>query len=132
MRGRKDQLTGLAEVAGPVRTCVGCRRRDSDSHLLRIVHDPQSAALSPDPRRRALGRGAWVHRDERCIATALDRKAFVRALRLAGNVSQDAVSEVLEAVRHEHETTRRPNGPVGGAQEEERTRHDENTVKLQR
>ncbi|AWH95648.1 YlxR family protein [Dietzia psychralcaliphila] len=98
MRVHRDQQDGSAEVAGPVRTCVGCRRRDSDSRLLRIVHDPQAAALSPDPDRRAVGRGAWVHRDERCIATALDRKAFIRALRLAGNVSQDAISEVLETL----------------------------------
>ncbi|MCD2261697.1 YlxR family protein [Dietzia aurantiaca] len=132
MRVRKDQHEGPVEAAGPTRTCVGCRGRDSDSRLLRIVHDPRSAALSPDPRRRASGRGAWVHRDERCIRTALDRKAFIRSLRVAGNVSQDAVSGVLEAVRLEHDTTRRPSGPVGGAQEKERTRHDEHTVKLQR
>ena len=50
---QRDQRTGVPEVAGPVRTCVGCRRRDSDSRLLRIVHDPQAAALVPDPRRRA-------------------------------------------------------------------------------
>lgn len=98
MRGRKDQLDGAVEVAGPVRTCVGCRGRDSDSRLLRIVHDPRAAALSPDPRRSAVGRGAWVHRDERCIKTALDRRAFIRSLRVVGNVSQDAISEVLEAM----------------------------------
>ncbi|KAA0919563.1 YlxR family protein [Dietzia sp. ANT_WB102] len=132
MAGRKNQLFGTAGSAGPIRTCVGCRGRDVDSRLLRIVHDPQSAELSPDPRRRAGGRGAWVHRDPRCIATALDRKAFSRSLRVAGNVSQDAITEVLEAVRLEHDTTRRPFGPTGGAQEEERTRHDEHTVKLQR
>ncbi|MDV8000425.1 YlxR family protein [Rhodococcus sp. IEGM 1408] len=98
MRVHDDQHVGTAGVAGPIRTCVGCRRRDIDSRLLRIVHDPQAAALSPDPRRRAEGRGAWVHRDERCITTALDRKAFIRALRVAGNVSQDAISEVLETM----------------------------------
>ncbi|MDX2355600.1 YlxR family protein [Dietzia sp. PP-33] len=95
MRVHRDQRRGVAEVAGPVRTCVGCRRRDSDSRLLRIVHDPEAASLSPDPHRRAHGRGAWVHRDERCIATALDRKAFIRSLRVAGNVSQDALSEMI-------------------------------------
>jgi len=73
-----------------------------------------------------------VHRDERCITTAIDRKAFTRALRIAGNVSQDAISEVLEAMSPEHDTTRRPKWTVGGASEKERTRHDEHTVKLQR
>lgn len=132
MRVRKNQRSCSVEVAGPIRTCVGCRGRDSDSRLLRIVHDPFTAALSPDPRRKAPGRGAWVHRDERCITTAIDRKAFTRALRIAGNVSQDAISEVLEAMSPEHDTTLRPKWPVGGASEKERTRHDEHTVKLQR
>lgn len=58
-----------------------------------------------------------MHRDERCITTALDRKAFIRSLRVAGTVSQDAISEVLEALRREHETTLRQQGPVGGAEE---------------
>lgn len=124
MRGRQNRRSAAAEVAGPVRTCVGCRGRDSDSRLLRIVHDPRAAALSPDPRRRAAGRGVWVHRDERCIATALDRKAFTRSLRITGNVSQDAVSEVLEALRLGHETTRRPDGPSG----EHRKRNGSDTM----
>jgi predicted RNA-binding protein YlxR (DUF448 family) len=113
MRAETHRHPAATEVAGPVRTCVGCRRRDSDSRLLRIVHDPNTAALTPDPRRRAEGRGAWVHRDERCIATALDRKAFIRSLRVAGNVSQDAITEVLEALRPGHETTRRPQARLG-------------------
>ncbi len=133
MRERRDQHVGDAEVTGPVRTCVGCRRREPDSRLLRIVHDPELGALLPDPRRRAEGRGAWVHRDARCIATALDRKAFTRSLRVAGTVSQDAITEVLGALRPADETTRRPHGPVSGAENaKERTRHDEHTVKLQR
>lgn len=106
MRVRQNQRSQHVEVAGPIRTCVGCRGRDSDSRLLRIVHDPRTATLSPDPRRRAPGRGAWVHRDERCITTAIDRKAFTRALRVAGNVSLDAISEVLEAMSPEHDITR--------------------------
>ncbi|AVM65455.1 MULTISPECIES: YlxR family protein [Dietzia] len=113
MPGRQDQRTDAAEAEGPIRTCVGCRGRDHDSRLLRVVHDPRTATLSPDPRRRAVGRGAWVHRDERCIATALDRKAFIRSLRVAGNVSQDAISEVLEALRPGHDPTHRPYGPAG-------------------
>ena len=125
MQGRKDQRIGPAEVAGPVRTCVGCRGRDTDSRLLRIVHDPETSALSPDPRRRAAGRGAWVHRDPRCIATALDRKAFTRALRIAGNVSQDAISEVLEELRLGHDTTR---GPLSVRQGEHEKRNGPDTM----
>lgn len=105
MRERENQQPVTAED-GPIRTCVGCRSRDSDSRLLRIVHDPAAGTLSPDPRRRMRGRGAWVHREERCIKTALDRKAFIRALRVNGNASQEAISEVLETLCLEHDTTR--------------------------
>lgn len=117
MRERQHQHLGTAKAAGPIRTCVGCRVRETDSRLLRIVHDPVAGALSPDPRRYAKGRGVWVHRDARCIRTALDRKAFIRSLRVSGIVSQDAISEVLEAIRLEHETASRPQGPQGGAEE---------------
>jgi len=114
MPGRENQqMVNVGD--GPVRTCVGCRGRDSDSRLLRVVHDPGAASLEPDPRRRMRGRGAWVHRDERCIATALDRKAFPRALRIDGSVSQDAVSEVLEALRLGRDTTRRPDRSARGS-----------------
>jgi uncharacterized protein len=36
----------------------------------------------PDPRRRAAGRGAWVHPDPACVEQAIKRRAFVRALRI--------------------------------------------------
>ena len=103
MSGRVEDQKGRVAHAGPVRTCVGCRRRDADRRLLRVVLGPGGSALVPDPRRRAPGRGAWVHRDERCITTALDRKAFTRALRSPGQVSQDALREVLDAIRAGHD-----------------------------
>jgi len=34
-----------------------------------------------DPRRLLPGRGAWLHRSDECLATALNRQAFGRALR---------------------------------------------------
>jgi predicted RNA-binding protein YlxR (DUF448 family) len=69
----------------PIRTCVGCRQRDSMKHLLKIVSVNRSFLL--DQQRKLPGRGAWVH--EKCLRLALDRKGLVRAL-------GDSNSESLE------------------------------------
>ena len=68
-----------------IRTCVGCRQRDSMKHLLKIVSVNKSFLL--DEQRKLQGRGAWVH--EKCLRLALDRKGLVRAL-------GDSNSELLE------------------------------------
>ncbi|MFI5085037.1 MAG: YlxR family protein [Actinomycetales bacterium] len=84
--------------ARPERTCVGCRRRDTQSQLLRIVRDLGSsgtAAVVPDPRRRLAGRGAWLHPDAGCLALALKKRAFSRAFR--GPVDTAAVEDYLSA-----------------------------------
>ncbi|HIZ98440.1 MAG TPA: YlxR family protein [Candidatus Janibacter merdipullorum] len=81
--------TGLqsdAPPVGPVRTCIGCRGRDSRSALLRIVvvtDDRGRATVQPDPRRALPGRGAWLHPDIACLDLAVRRRAFSRAFRRA-------------------------------------------------
>jgi len=62
-----------------VRTCVGCRERAPKQELLRVVAG--SGALVPDPAGQAPGRGAHLHPTRECLALALRRKAFGRALR---------------------------------------------------
>ncbi|WP_182489667.1 YlxR family protein [Microcella alkalica] len=66
----------------PVRTCIGCRRRASRSSLLRVV--ARDGAVEPDVLSRLPGRGAWVHRTRDCVETATARRAWARALRVAG------------------------------------------------
>ena len=78
-----------------MRTCVGCRRRTTAAELLRVVVGP-GHRLVPDPRRRAPGRGAWVHRDPGCVDLAERRRAFVRALRVPGLLDPSAVREYVE------------------------------------
>jgi len=60
------------------RSCIGCRKREDPSTLLRVVCI--DGKLSPDPNRRLAGRGAWVH--QKCVSKAIERGAFSRALRV--------------------------------------------------
>lgn len=75
---------------GQVRTCIGCRSRAPRGALQRIVVDRGHLVL--DARASAPGRGAWVHPDPDCVRTALERRAFRRALRVA-----DAVDDAVRA-----------------------------------
>ena len=63
----------------PIRTCLGCRAREAQSALVRVVaHD---GALVVDARRRLPGRGGYFHRADACLATFARRGGFVRSLR---------------------------------------------------
>ncbi len=73
----------------PARTCLGCRRRDERSALLRMV--ARDGVVIPDPSASLPGRGAWVHRDRECVESAVKRRAFGRALRVAGEMDATAV-----------------------------------------
>jgi len=70
---------------------VGCRVTAPRATLLRVVAVGDD--LVPDPGSRLPGRGAWVHPDLACIARAEKRRAFPRALRLAGPLDVGAVRE---------------------------------------
>ncbi|WP_349904144.1 YlxR family protein [Parafrigoribacterium humi] len=66
----------------PVRTCLGCRKRDVRSSLLRVV--ARNGEVVVDRSATLSGRGAWVHPTLPCIETSIARKAFARALRVDG------------------------------------------------
>ncbi|WP_221193272.1 YlxR family protein [Mycolicibacterium iranicum] len=81
---------------GPVRTCIGCRRRELAVELLRVVAVDKgngSWAVTVDEARRLPGRGAWLHPDPGCLHAAVRRRAFGRALRITGSPDITAVSE---------------------------------------
>jgi predicted RNA-binding protein YlxR (DUF448 family) len=59
-------------------------------------------AVIVDPAGNLPGRGAWLHPDPQCVREAIRRRAFARALRIAG--SPDA-SAVVEHVRSIHPAT---------------------------
>ncbi len=77
----------------PVRTCVGCRTRASRSALLRVVS--QNNVLIIDEHAVLPGRGAWVHPTRDCMEAALRRRAFVRALRVSGELDMQTIEKRL-------------------------------------
>jgi len=65
-------------VHEPVRTCVGCGGRAPQRALLRFAGGP--AGLRLDRRRRAPGRGAYLHASPECWLAFTRRRGPVRSL----------------------------------------------------
>jgi len=84
-------------LPGPVRTCVGCRKRATKRELLRVTVGLLDGhpALVPDPTGTTPGRGAHLHPTAECYDLAVRRKAFTRALRCDGGLPATAVGEYL-------------------------------------
>ena len=89
-------------LPGPVRTCVGCRKRAAKRELLRVTVGSDAdghPAVSPDPRGTAPGRGAHLHPTTECYDLAVRRKAFARALRFTAGgagLSTEPLGEFLQ------------------------------------
>ena len=78
------QPNSTMSEGGPVRTCIGCRRRAAKRELLRVVAGADAEghwSVVPDPTATAPGRGAHLHPTAECLALAERRRAFARALR---------------------------------------------------
>ena len=88
-------------IEGPVRTCVGCRKRELAVELLRVVAVSSGngkCAVTVDPAGTLPGRGAWLHPVPQCAREAIRRRAFARALRIAGTPDASAVVEHIESL----------------------------------
>ncbi len=84
----------LSQARAPViRMCVGCRVRAAKTDLLRVVG--RGNEVVPDPQARLPGRGAYVHPSQMCFEQAQRRRAFARALRLAGPVTTGILGQYL-------------------------------------
>lgn len=109
MKGVNSTL--LDDPAGPMRTCIGCRKKSSKADLLRVVGS--GTTVVPDPAAVHPGRGAYLHRDVACLDLAERRRAFTRALRSPAALDISEVrATVLEGDRN------RPAVLVEGAQDE--------------
>jgi len=85
-----------APTSAPLRTCVGCRRRETQDQLIRLATVTSHAGenlVVVDARRRVGGRGAWLHPTTECLALAQRKRAFARAFRSA--VVSDGLEEKL-------------------------------------
>lgn len=71
----------------PIRKCVGCGQRALQRDLLRMAMGPDGLALDP-PRRRAPGRGAYLHEQPACWSAFARRRGPVRSLRRTPSVEE--------------------------------------------
>jgi predicted RNA-binding protein YlxR (DUF448 family) len=94
--GGHDSRQQGTVTASPQRTCVGCRRRDDQAGLLRLVTADGASTVVVDQFRRLPGRGAWLHPQPECLAMAVKRRAFNRAFR--GKVDSRAVEGYFQAL----------------------------------
>jgi predicted RNA-binding protein YlxR (DUF448 family) len=77
------------------------------------VRDESGAIrLTPDPRHRLPGRGAWLHPAGDCLDQALRRRAFGRALRLDAAYDPAALAAYVESLASGHEQTPHPRETV--------------------
>jgi predicted RNA-binding protein YlxR (DUF448 family) len=86
---------------GPVRTCVGCRKRELAVELLRVVAVPignGEYAVIVGTGASLPGRGAWLHPVPQCVQQAIRRQAFTKALRITGSPDTSAVVEHIETL----------------------------------
>jgi len=75
----------------PQRTCVGCRETSAKGDLLRLVRT--SEGVFADPSGKMNGRGAYVHANQECLASAL-KGGLEQSLRVS--ISKDDRERLLE------------------------------------
>ena len=88
----------------PVRTCLGCRTRDTTSALLRVV--ARNGEVIADQSAVLPGRGAWVHPTIECVTTATTRKAFGRAFRTGGAMDVGSLLQAIDSSTTHHQSER--------------------------
>jgi predicted RNA-binding protein YlxR (DUF448 family) len=91
----------VAEVSSeqPERTCVSCREKAQKDELERFVYHDE-AGLIFDLRRKAPGRGAYVHARPECLQRAAEKGGFARGFKRSVQVdAQKLLDDVRFGVR---------------------------------
>ncbi len=84
----------MAEKKVPMRTCIACRNSKPKKELVRIVKSGEE--IKADFTGRLNGRGAYVCKDENCIAKLKKQKLLNRAFSCqVEDAVYDAVSEEI-------------------------------------
>ncbi|MCV7091301.1 YlxR family protein [Mycobacterium interjectum] len=98
---REPSVLAHRSTDGPVRTCVGCRKRELAAELLRVVAvstgNGEYAAIVDD-RSSLPGRGAWLHPVPQCVQQAIRRRALTKALRITGPLDTSGVVEHFQVL----------------------------------
>lgn len=101
-------------MSRPLRTCIGCRDRDTQRNMLRIVQSCGGDGFTlqrilVDMRGGLPGRGAWLHPSVQCLHQAVRRNAFTRAFKTVCGASQvQAFAEQLQQRLEPEERTADP------------------------
>ena len=90
--------TAFIERSSQSSTCSRVVTRRGRAGVVRVV--VVEDACIPDDRARLPGRGAYLHRDARCLELAEKRRAFPRAFRVPGPLDVTALARQLD----EHDT----------------------------
>ena len=93
---QRENPAAETPTGGPVRTCIGCRKRELAVELLRVVAVSTGNgqyAVTVDTSGSLPGRGAWLHPVDQCLTAAIRRHGFVRALRITGSPEISGVDE---------------------------------------
>lgn len=93
-----DATTSIIRSGLVLRTCLGCRRRDDQAHLIRVVAG--NGALVVDAKGTLPGRGAYVHRTQECVTASVHRKAWGRALKVSAPLADAHLWQALAEVPH--------------------------------
>jgi predicted RNA-binding protein YlxR (DUF448 family) len=85
------------------RTCIGCRKTDDATALVRLGIEA-SGRVQVDARRRMPGRGAWLHRGSSCLTcleAAIRHQAFGKAFRRKAVVDSNALVSAMKTVERQ-------------------------------
>ncbi|MCL2035844.1 MAG: YlxR family protein [Oscillospiraceae bacterium] len=67
-------------VKSPERMCVVCRQKGEKSEYFRVVKN-KSGGVEVDLSGKLPGRGAYVHKSEGCLKSAVKRRSLDKALK---------------------------------------------------
>jgi len=79
-----------------IRKCVGCGGRSEKRTLTRIAASPNGVVI--DLTGKAIGRGAYLHKNKDCVKNARKKNSLERALRRR---VQDGLYEELDKINEQ-------------------------------
>ena len=75
-----EQSETVKKSIQPIRTCIGCGRRDDKRKLRRMVISHEGRIVWDDLQKRK-GRGAYVCNNAECMKSALNESRLLKAFR---------------------------------------------------